>query len=172
MKKQYIAISILLVTLMFFSVTTAQANAGLVFIQERDLIAGKYTDVGSVRVEYDIATDSLLVTFETEDGWKLYETHLYLSTAQPDKSAPGRFPYKHDNLPGVTSDQYTIALTDLGANYGDTLYIAAHAVVIKCGCGCETAWAYGCGHFYNAAGRIQGWAMYGDITGSEWPPLP
>ena len=172
MKKILVAISMLLITVALFSVTAAQATNGVIFIQQRDLIAGKHTTVGSVKVEYDIASDSLIITFETTDGWKLYETHLYLGTTPPAKSAPGQFPYGHDPLPGVTSDTYTVPLTDLGASYGDTLYIAAHAVVCKCSCGCETAWADGCGYFVNRGGRRQGWAMYGDITGGEWPTLP
>jgi hypothetical protein len=172
MKKIHVATSMLLITAALFSMAAAQAIVWPIFIQERDLIAGKYTTVGSVRVEYDGPSDSLIITFETTDGWKLYETHLYLGTTPPDKSAPGQFPYKHDPLPGVTSDPYTVPLADLSASYGDTLYIAAHAVVCKCGCGCETAWADGCGYFENRAGRRQGWAMYGDITGGEWPTLP
>jgi hypothetical protein len=175
MKKSVAWLMLLTVMTVFtFSaaIPAAQANAGLIFIQERDLIAGQHTTVGSVRVEYDVTIDSLIITFETTDGWKLYETHLYLGTTPPEKSAPGQFPYGHDSLPGVTSDPYTVPLTDLGADYGDTLYIGAHAVVCKCGCGCETAWGYGCYGFVNSAGRPQGWAMYGDITGSEWPALP
>ena len=172
MRKTCLAISVLLMTVALFSVTAAQATDGLIFIEERDLIAGQHTTVGSVRVEYNVAINSLIITFETTDGWKLYETHLYLGTTPPEKSAPGQFPYGHDSLPGVTSDSYTVPLTDLGADYGDTLYIAAHAVVCKCGCGCETAWGYGCYGFVNRAGRPQGWAMYGDITGGEWPLLP
>ena len=171
MKKTLLAISMLLITVALFSATAAQANVWPIFIEKRDLIAGKYTTVGSVRVEYDGPSDSLIITFETTD-WKLYETHLYLGTAPPAKSAPGQFPYGHDPLPGVTSDPYTVPLTDLSADYGDTLYIAAHAVVCKCGCGCETAWADGCHGFFNRAGRRQGWAMYGDIIGEEWPTLP
>lgn len=176
MKKTLLAISMLLITVAVFNVTAVHATDGVIFIQQRDLVAGKGngvgTLVGSVKVEYDIASDSLIVTFETIDGWKLYETHLYLSKDRPAKSAPGQFPYGHDPLPGVTSDPYTVPLTDLGASYGDTLYIAAHAVVCKCGCYCETAWADGCGYFVNRGGRRQGWAMYGDITGGEWPTLP
>ena len=161
-------------TLFTFSAVTpaAQANAGLIFIEKRALKAGQHITVGSVIVEYDVATYSLIITFVTTDGWKLYETHLYLGTTPPAKSAPGRFPYKHDSLSGVTSDPYTVPLADLGADYGDTLYIATHAVVWKNGCGCETAWGYGCHGFVNRAGRSHGWAMYGDIKGDEWPPLP
>ena len=174
MKKAFAWLMLLTVmTLFTLSAATpaAQANA-LIFIQERDLIAGQHTTVGSVRVEYDVSIDSLIITFETTDGWELYETHLYLGKTPPAKSAPGRFPYNHDSLLGVTSDTYTVPLTDLSASYGDTLLIAAHAVVCKCGWGCETAWGYGCYGFVNRAGRAQGWAMYGDITGDEWPLLP
>lgn len=171
MRKTRLAISVLLMTVALFSVTAAQATDGLIFIEKRDLIAGQHTTVGIVRVEYNVVTESLIITFETTGGWMLYETHLYLGKTPPEKSAPGQFPYGHDSLTGVTSDSYTVPLTDLSASYGDTLYIAAHAVVCKCSCGCETAWGYGCYPFVNRAGRPQGWAMYGDITGAEWPPL-
>ncbi|MFX0095659.1 MAG: hypothetical protein ACFFBD_28235, partial [Candidatus Hodarchaeota archaeon] len=68
----------------------------------------------------------------------------------------------------VDNDQYIVPLADLGATFGDKLYIAAHAVVGKGGCDEETAWAEGCGNFYNRAGKIKGWAMYGDF----WVPSP
>ena len=72
---------------------------------------------------------NLVVTYETRWRWRLTETHLYVGTAPPTESNPGSFPYQNDNLGDVTSDQYSIPLSDLGAGSGDTLYIAAHAVV-------------------------------------------
>ena len=160
MKKTSLAISMLLITVALFSVTAVQASATV--IETRPLLAGQHIPVGTLTVAIDGA--NLIITFETIDGWKLYETHLYLGITPPAKSAPGQFPYGHDPLPGVTSDQYTVSLSELGATHGQTLYIAAHAVVCKCGCGCETAWAEGCGRFVNGGGRIKGWAMWGDFT--------
>jgi len=52
--------------------------------------------------------------------------HLYVSTRPPRKSAPGRFPYKHENLDGATIDVYRIPLSEFEAECGETLYFAAH----------------------------------------------
>jgi len=160
MKKTHLAISMLLIIAALFNMTAVQATNSV--IEKRTLLAGQYIEVGTLTVAFDDA--NLIITFETIDGWKLYETHLYLSKDRPTKSAPGRFPYKHESLPRVTFDQYIISLDDLNAESGETLFIAAHAVVCKCGCGCETAWAYGCYGFVNRGGRTQGWAMYGDVV--------
>ena len=110
------------------------------------LWAGQHINCGSAVVS--IEGDDLVVTYETTDGWKLTETHLYIGKEPPTKSAPGRFPYKHGNLGGVSDDAYSIPLSDLSAEPGDTIYLAAHAVVQKPACDdedCqeETAWAEG-----------------------------
>ena len=78
--------------------------------------------VGDVQVWND-GTD-LYVTYDTTlSGWVMTETHLYVGSTPPDKSAPGRFPYKEG---GPT---YVIPLADLGVVPGDMLCIAAQAVV-------------------------------------------
>ena len=60
---------------------------------------------------------------------------MYAGTALP-KKAPGQFPYKEGG------SLYTIPLSDLNVMPGDTLYIAAHAVVQN-GEQEETAWGAG-----------------------------
>jgi len=116
-----------------------------------DLVAGRHIDVGWVTVDADIS--GITVTYSTSDGWGLEETHLYVGTQPPRKSAPGRFPYKHESLGGVTSDSYFVPLEELGVECGDTVYLATHAVVSKPGAGSETAWGEG-----QLIGK--NWAMY------------
>ena len=115
---------------------------------ETELVAGQHWDAGVVTISNDDV--NLYVTFETANDWELGETHLYVGTALPSRSAPGRFPYK-DQI------AYIIPLSDLGddgVSCGDRLYIAAHAVVTR-GCQEETAWADSYGIPFG-----RGWAMY------------
>lgn len=112
---------------------------------QTDLIAGQNWDspAGVVTV-YDDG-EYLYVNFVTTDGWSLGETHLYVGTESPKKSAPGKFPYK-----GQT--EYIIPLSDFDS---ETLYIAAHAVVSRGGQQ-ETAWA----DSYGIEIPRGGWGMY------------
>jgi hypothetical protein len=102
------------------------------------------------------------------DGWELTETHLYVGTDVPTKSAPGKFPYKHEDLGNVTSDSFVIALSELGVGPGDTLVIAAQAALQQF-VGLdeednpiyaeESAWAEG-----TAIRAGKNWAMYFTFT--------
>jgi len=124
------------------------------------LWAGQHIDSGTVTVA--IEGENLVVTYETKDGWELIETQLYVGTTPPSTAAPGQFPYKHSPLdPPVTTDQYSIPLSDFGVGCDDTLYLAAHATVQKdLGGGqyqTETGWGEG--------EQIDGgWAMYFSVT--------
>jgi len=93
------------------------------------LLAGKYIESGNVAIS--TSGDNLTVTFETTDGWQMMETHLYVGTDVPDKSAPGRFPYTHEDLGGATADTYNLFLSELELNPGDTVYMAAQAALQK-----------------------------------------
>ncbi len=117
---------------------------------QTDLIAGQNWDspAGVVTVWDD--GEYLYVTFKTTGDWSLGETHLYVGTVQPTKAAPGRFPFKNQ------TGGYKILLNNLGVVCGNTLYIAAHAVVSQ-GCQQETAWADSYGIPFNIN---KGWAMY------------
>lgn len=88
------------------------------------LWAGQNMDAGAVTAE--IVGDDLVVTYDV-DGWSLIDSHLYVGMSIPNKSAPGKFPYHHDDsVDGV----YTVPLADIEDYDSDgTLYIAAHAVV-------------------------------------------
>jgi hypothetical protein len=107
-------------------------------------------------VEVSVVDGYLCVEYITSCCWGLDETHLYVGTTKPAKSAPGQFPYKHEYLCGAGTDLYCIPLCDLGVGCGDCVCIAAHAVVTACDCtGSETAWA--CGQEIRPG---KNWAMY------------
>ena len=120
--------------------------------------------VGSVYVWND--GENLNVTYVILPwlDWVMSETHLAVAGSfddipQTKKGNPkvGRFPYKHEELGGVTTDTYIIPLDDLEP-VDDTLFIAAHAVVEIPGVREETAWA-DCGgkYAYFPGGN---WATY------------
>jgi hypothetical protein len=91
------------------------------------LFAGQHIDVGTVTF-----ADDGTVTYATKTGWVLTETHLHVATSlsgipqtRKGNPKPGKFDYKRYYDPGVTSDSYTTGPWSCG----QTLYIAAHAVV-------------------------------------------
>lgn len=102
-----------------------------------DLIAGQHYLAGSVEVSFD--ESNMYVTYTTEDGWVLTETHLHVaaefdgfpfagSTYNP---AIGHFSYSENHeYPGETSYTYTIPKDELPDLIGDCYFIAAHAVVL------------------------------------------
>jgi len=97
------------------------------------LYADQNIDVGTVEVWND--DEELHVVYNTTGGWEMTETHLAVANSLagiPQKNGnppPGQFPYKHENLGGVTSDEYVISLN--GWDVGTELYIAAHASLLK-----------------------------------------
>jgi hypothetical protein len=118
------------------------------------LVAGQHLDAGVVSVSND--EGNLKVEFVALNGWSLGETHLYVGSEPPTKTAPGRFPYKGETV-------YTFPLSDLEAWPGDVLYIAAHAVVQK-GTQQETAWGEGSEFGKN-------WAKYFACTVDDAPSV-
>ena len=124
------------------------------------LFADRTLPVGQVCISAD--GDELVVTYTTDDGWTLTETHLAVSSDEPGSGqwtdrdhrwqnpqgapSPGRFPHSqvHDPAAGTTAS-YTIALADIdGAEPGTTLHLAAHAKVAHLAEErSETAWADG-----------------------------
>ncbi|MBW2982587.1 hypothetical protein KY343_06915 [Candidatus Woesearchaeota archaeon] len=110
-----------------------------------DLIAGggnpkSAIDVGEVTISSD--GETLEVTYQTEDGWEMTETHLEVECdledvpqTQPNKKGkgggnpiPGHFDYNNNFDPAVTEHTVIINLDDLCCT--DPV-IAAHAVVQK-----------------------------------------
>ena len=121
------------------------------------LLAGQHYNAGWIDVVADGDLGILTITITASNGWVLDETHVYVGTERPRKSAPGRFPYKHERLSGASSDVYEIALDEFDVECGTELYIAVHAVVKGANneYGTETAW--GDGSYIRAN---KNWAMY------------
>jgi len=119
------------------------------------LIAGQHDEAGWI--EATAEGETLTLTIATDGGWVLEETHIYVGTVPPTKSAPGRFPYKHEELDGAQMDTYTIDLDDFDVECGGVLYIAVHAVVSKADGEDQTETAWGEGDYIRAG---KNWAMY------------
>jgi len=107
-----------------------------------DLKADQTLTVGTVTV--DVIGTNLIVTYAiTAIDWYLLETHLAVALRLSDipqtrsgNPTPGRFAYTMDHVPpdaadlgGTTSYTYTIPLSEIGANPGNTICIAAQANV-------------------------------------------
>lgn len=149
--RKFIVLSIVLLMLTGF-VITSSATEVVVLKADQDVVVGTLT--------VEIIDGDLVVTYLVDSPWVLGDTHLYVGTDVPKKSAPGQFPYgPEDAVDGV----YTIPLVDLDAEVGDILVIAAHAEVtnpdetdpITLLPREETAWANG-----TQIRSDKNWAMY------------
>lgn len=121
-----------------------------------DLMAGKYSNVGSVIVRNNSHT--LFVTYRVNRGMNIENLNLFVgdfrlmpktSTGNP---IPGQFPYvKHFS---ESAEEYTFVIPLILVR--DCYKVAAHATVSKVGeKGTESAWA--AGEAINAQGN---WGMY------------
>ena len=153
--KRFIILSIVLLMLAGFGITSSAVDVEITLYADQDI------DVGTLTVA--VSGTNLVVTYNITSPWVLGETHLYVGTAAPKKSAPGQFPYGPEDAVGGV---YTIDLTDF--TVPTTLYIAAQAEVtnpteIDPNTGEppreETAWAEG---FDIRLGK--NWAMYFTFT--------
>ena len=150
--KKIIVLSILLLMLAGFAITSSAVDVEVTLYADQDI------DVGTLTVVVD--GDNLVVTYDITSPWVLGDTHLYVGTDVPKKSAPGRFPYGPDDASGGV---YTISLAGLGVEAGEILVIAAHAEVtnpteidpITLLPREETAWADG-----TQIRSDKNWAMY------------
>jgi len=119
-----------------------------------DLIAGQTIDVGSVDVTYD--GTYIYVTYTTENGWELDETHLYIGDCEerpannPGNPLIGQFPYAEEHDNGTTSYTYVLDASEIGISG----CVAAHAVVSDGTGNSETAWGDGQPYGGNS------WAMF------------
>lgn len=128
------------------------------FPQTEPLTAGQTIPAGSLIIEND--ADSMYVTYNTTDGWKIKELHLSIDYKGGDctmtKSsdlAPGKFPYSAiftatgsgecgtEGLPTT----YRFAISRNSLPTGDCLCVFPHSVVVKCGTDAsglntQTAW--------------------------------
>jgi len=129
--------------------------------QEFELMAGQHINAGNITVTND--DDFIYVTYNTENGWVLNETHLYVGDPSgiPTNGAGnptiGLFPY-NDAHNGATSYTLTIPIDPNLECYA----VAAHASVsLIDGNGnvvqSETAWSNG--DQINNGGS---WAMYSE----------
>lgn len=128
-----------------------------------DLIAGQNTVVGTVDVTYDPATNTYTVTYTTDNGWELDETHLWIGDCanrpanNPGNPLIGQFPYSESHASGTTTYSYTID----GSGLDTVGCLAAHASVDGPNGENETAW--GNGLPYGGSN----WAMYSEYDFSE-----
>lgn len=126
----------------------------IVTCAETDLIAGQHYVAGQIYVTADEST--VYITYSTEDGWTLSETHLFAGNCdeipQNGGGNPkiGRFPYKATHSSGTNEVTYALDIDLLD----DCFCVAAHAVVHNSSGGSETAWGEG----ESFPGRS--WAMY------------
>ena len=105
---------------------------------EIPLYAGQDIPVGIVTISND--DTNLYVTYNTTGGWVMTETHLAVVTEKDDfptnkagNPQVGQFPYGEENIFTETWEEI-IKLADIPAVAGETLYIAAHAVVEEVTC--------------------------------------
>lgn len=98
------------------------------FLTDTQFFAGQNIPVGNVTVKTD--NGNLLVNYNIDNlQWCITEVHTYASIKTPKKAAPGSFPYKQENLDCVQEYSEVIPFSELKVSSGDTVYIAAHAVV-------------------------------------------
>ena len=83
--KKFIFLSIVLLLLAGFAITSSAA-------MRVPLFADTDMEVGFIVLK--VEKDCLLVSYFIDEKWELLETHLYVGTVEPTKSAPGRFPYR------------------------------------------------------------------------------
>jgi hypothetical protein len=114
--RKFIVISIVLLMLAGFAITSSAQLVTVTLFTDQTLPVGELTVA--------VVDGDLIVTYDiTDSGWELLETHIYVGVDPPPKSAPGRFPYVDD----ATDGKY-IRVYNLGVFTG-TLCIAAHAEI-------------------------------------------
>jgi hypothetical protein len=113
------------------------------YSEQYRLYGGQTIDVGSLTFSND--DEFLYVTYSTEGGWYLKETHLYVGCPEPNEinngipsnnagnPVIGHFPFTMEHSPMVTSYTYQIALSNfddcLMGDEPECLIMATHASV-------------------------------------------
>ena len=131
------------------------------------MLAGQHENVGLVSVDLvkdESGNGMIEVKYEVTGGWLLEDAHLYVGTVPPTNSAPGSFPYKVENLGGVTEYTFQVPYPtgyadpcgpqNDGTVVQDAFYLAPHGVVSKNGQQ-ESTWANG-----TLIREKKNWAMY------------
>ena len=138
-------VGFLIVTFLMLALLSVAASAVT-------LKAGQFENAGSVTVTTVIDDDGelrLCVTYETEDGWRLVETHFAIAESpgdfpQTNKGNPkvGHFLYGDDEflgdydgdgnlIGGENIYNECILLSELGVEVGENVYIAAQASLLN-----------------------------------------
>lgn len=92
-----------------------------------DLVMGATEiDVGTVHIQR--SGNNLLVTVTTDSPYVMGQAHLYVDITPPTNSAPGQLGHTYD--PGFFFTTHTFTV-DISGFVGETLYVAAHALVFQ-----------------------------------------
>ena len=139
--KRFIVLSIVLLMLAGFAITSSAMEVDLVV--GRELIT-----VGTLTVT-ESSSDLVVKYTITDSEWELLETHLYVGYTNPEEltSAPGQFPYSEEHDPAVLTVTYIIEISeidsyklkggkkwvvdDIAVPVDPIYYIAAHAEIGK-----------------------------------------
>ena len=146
--KKFIHISIIFALLLALLPAVASAHTGdAPYVV--DLLAGQNEDVGDVSVWNDAG--NLYVKYELSGNWCLLETHVAVESSaaeipqtKKNNPIPGQFEYSESyaNPPCVQSPEPYVIPLDW--DYGEDVFIAAHASVAKPEEGCyEQVWQIG-----------------------------
>lgn len=141
----------ILISLMTAAALVAPSAAQSCDKFETELFAGQTIHSGDINVTN--TGTHLRIGIRTSGGWLLDLVHIYagldpVPVNGAGNPAPGQFPYQTDYDPPVSRHIEMIPLSDLGAQCGDTLYVAVHADVVKLDqhgnvTDSETAWGFG-----------------------------
>ena len=103
---------------------------------ETALIAGQNTEAGSVLIWND--TEFVYVKYVAAEGWLLQETHAETGLSleaipQTSSGNPviGKFSQGEEHNPAVQEHLVVFSLEEIGAEPGDDVFIAAHAVLVS-----------------------------------------
>ena len=175
-----------LLLLVAFAGMNTVGDGTCVMNDEVTLWAGQYIDVGSVKVWHDdvyLYVKFILYEDENGCGWSIYETHVSVVVGtwedhpQNNNLKVGKFEFTDPYDEGDKFHLYMIPWTEIedvddnDFDWGDTLDIAAHAVVMKYCDGEyvqeETAWGEGIPNWKN-------WAMSFSYKPCEYkkPSIP
>ena len=156
---------IVLFAAIFASLLAVPVLADPVYSSYYDFYAGQTIDVGDIGVGNDAT--NLYIHIAIAPSWQITESHVAvamdLSGIPQTKSGNpkvGKFPYK-----GL--ETFTIELSEIGAEAGDTLIIAVHSVVKGIGENCgqqETAW----GTYCRIGNPDNNPPTAGDFPGNNW----
>lgn len=125
-----VSLLVLLAMVLGFGATAATASTICGGEITYELKAGQNTDIGSVIVSND--ETNLYVKYVTDAPWELREAHLFVgSSLFTERRPPGQAPYKWSGM--GREHTFTVPLSELlgGVQCRATVYLQAHASVVK-----------------------------------------